>query len=68
LPQGITIPLIREGKIYLDAFSNLNYSVNNLLRIANPSEILRLPAEDTINYGFLQSTNTQKSFIPNACV
>ncbi|MCM3872800.1 MAG: hypothetical protein ND895_19135 [Pyrinomonadaceae bacterium] len=32
-----------------------------LLRIANPTEILRPPATDTINYGFLHSTDTQKA-------
>ena len=32
-----------------------------LLRIANPTEILRPPAADTINYGFLHSTDTQKA-------
>ncbi|CAN5867244.1 hypothetical protein BH18ACI4_BH18ACI4_06970 [soil metagenome] len=34
---------------------------NQLLRIANPTEILRSPAADTINYGFLHSTDTQKA-------
>ena len=34
---------------------------SQLLRIANPTEILRAPAADTINYGFLQSTDTQKA-------
>lgn len=34
---------------------------SQLLRIANPTEILRPPAADTINYGFLQSTDTQKA-------
>src|SRR5262249_16558318 len=33
---------------------------DQLLRIANPTEILRLPVPETINYGFLHSTDTQK--------
>lgn len=31
-----------------------------LLRIANPTELLRSPVPSTINYGFLHSTDTQK--------
>ena len=31
-----------------------------LLRIANPTELLRPPGPETINYGFLHSTDTQK--------
>ncbi len=34
---------------------------SQLLRIANPTEILRPPAADTINYGFLHSTDTQRA-------
>ncbi|MEP6465564.1 MAG: hypothetical protein ABJB05_04635 [Parafilimonas sp.] len=56
LPTSITVPLIRIGELDI----NLNYPVNGLLRIANPTELLRLPSTGTINYGFLQSTNTQK--------
>ena len=57
LPDGVTVPLIRIGK--LD--TNLSYPVDGLLRIANPTELLRMPNATTINYGFLQSTNTQKA-------
>jgi len=37
-----------------------NDADNPLLRIANPTELLRDPAPDTINYGLLHSTDTQK--------
>ncbi len=57
LPEGVTVPLIRIGELDID----LNYPDNDLLRIANPTELLRLPTTDTINFGFLQSTNTQKA-------
>ena len=57
LPQGVTVPLIRIGKID----ENLNFPVDDLLRIANPTELLKLPDDDTINFGYLQSTNTQKA-------
>ena len=39
----------------------IDYPTTELLRIANPTELLRAPASDTINYGFLQSTDTQKA-------
>jgi hypothetical protein len=57
LPDGVTVPLIRIGEMDV----NLNFPTDGLLRIANPTELLRLPTTDTINYGFLQSTNTQKA-------
>ncbi len=64
LPESITVPLIRIGELVLknpsDPNSDLTYPTDGLLRIANPTELLRLPTTDTINYGFLQSTNTQK--------
>ena len=34
--------------------------LKQLLRIANPTELLRAPVPETINYGFLHSTDTQK--------
>ena len=57
LPEGITVPLIRIGA--LDA--SLNIPTDGLLRIANPLELLRAPVADTINFGYLQTTNTQKA-------
>ena len=32
-----------------------------LLRIANPTDLLRQPTDTTINFGFLQNTETQKA-------
>jgi hypothetical protein len=57
IPKGTTVPLIRIGA--LDA--NLNYPVDGLLRIANPTELLRLPGANAINFGFLQSTHMEKA-------
>ena len=34
-----------------------------LLRIANPADLVRASAADTVNFGFLQSTNTQCSSV-----
>ncbi|MGH9929918.1 MAG: hypothetical protein ACREA9_11945 [Pyrinomonadaceae bacterium] len=36
-------------------------ATESLLRIANPTELLRPPVPSTINYGFLHSTDTQKA-------
>ena len=54
VPANLSVPVVREGK--------LGAPVGDvLLRIANPSELLRLPTDDTVNFGFLQSTDTQKA-------
>ena len=64
LPTGVTVPLIRIGELVLkdptDPTSVLIFPTDGLLRIAAPTELLRLPNTNTINFGFLQSTNTQK--------
>ncbi|AMR32707.1 hypothetical protein A0256_15390 [Mucilaginibacter sp. PAMC 26640] len=59
LTQSLSVPLIRIGKWAKDSLANPD-DANNLLRIAHPAEILRLPGADTINFGFLQNLNTQK--------
>jgi hypothetical protein len=56
LPDHVTVPLIRVGKLSED----LNAPDDALLRIANPLDLLRAPTDETVNLGFLQSTNTQK--------
>ncbi|MHB8628174.1 MAG: hypothetical protein ACYDEO_18455 [Aggregatilineales bacterium] len=56
LPTSVTTPLIRIGE--LDR--NMAFPDTDLLRIANPADLLRAPGNATINFGFLQSTNTQK--------
>ena len=65
-PGVITTPLLDlvliknstqlDGELVLEPGAE-----NNLLRIANPSELLRAPVPATINYGFLHSTDTQKA-------
>lgn len=54
VPANLSVPVIRDGKLGAPAGKVL-------LRIANPSELLRSPTDDTLNYGFLQSTDTQKA-------
>ncbi len=56
LPDHVSVPLIRAGKQNDD----LSVPDSALLRIANPRDLLRAPNDDTVNFGFLQSTNTQK--------
>lgn len=56
LPDHMSVPLIRAGKMNND----LSVPDAELLRIANPRDLLRTPNDDTVNFGFLQSTNTQK--------
>ena len=56
LPESVSVPLIRVGELA----DNMIYPVTELLRIANPGDLLRAPVNETINFGFLQSTNTQK--------
>jgi hypothetical protein len=59
LPEGSAVPIIRIGEIA----SDLTFPDTELIRIANPAELLRKPNKDTSNFGFLQSTNTQKFLV-----
>ena len=63
VPPDLSAPLIRIGKV-TKVGETLKIDpdpATQLLRIANPTELLRKPASYTINYGFLQSTDTQKA-------
>ena len=61
LPEGITVPLIRTGKWVKDKVINPSVVTSKLLRIAHPLEILRDSSDSTINFGYLQTTATQKA-------
>lgn len=61
LPPHIPIPLIRIGTWIPEKVVAQNSIDNNLLRLAHPLELLRNPEVGTINFGFLQSTSTQKA-------
>lgn len=63
VPQDLSAPLIRAGKLSKvgEVLQLVPDPATELLRIANPTELLRKPTSDTINYGFLQSTDTQKA-------
>ncbi|MCI0524176.1 MAG: hypothetical protein L0Y75_02845 [Acidobacteria bacterium] len=63
-PKELSVPLIRIGKLEKQPNGDLAPDVDPedaLLRIANPTELLRASVNDTINYGFLQTTDTQKA-------
>jgi len=59
LPESLSVPLIRIGKWDFGQLVN-PADTDNLQRIAHPTEILRAPAPDTVNFGFLQNLTSQK--------
>lgn len=64
VPASLSIPVIREGKVVRK--NDLEVKVDKtpaqaLIRLAEPRELLHAPTENTVNYGFLQSTDTQKA-------
>lgn len=63
VPANLSVPVIRQGRLVKDNDGQkLDTDPNSvLLRVANPTELLRSPVDDTTNYGFLQSTDTQKA-------
>jgi hypothetical protein len=61
LPAHVPVPLIRIGEWVQSTVVKPSDVTNQLLRLANPTEILRAATAQTINYGFLQSTSTQKA-------
>ncbi len=63
VPENLSIPVIRQGKVVKDGNTvKIDTPTGNVLtRIAEPVELLRQPVSNTINYGFLQSTDTQKA-------
>lgn len=67
VPQDLSVPLIRVGKLVRAGEELVPTPAPNtqLLRVANPTEILRPPQNETINYGFLFSSDTQKALFLN---
>jgi len=62
-PANLSVPVVRLGRLIKDgAGQKLDTPIQSaLLRVADPADLLRAPVADTINYGFLQSTDTQKA-------
>ncbi|WP_194778014.1 hypothetical protein [Pararhodonellum marinum] len=63
LPQHIPVPLIREGKWIPGKVVDPDSVTKKLVRMANPAELMRPPANGTVNYGILQTTATQKAML-----
>jgi hypothetical protein len=63
VPVNLSVPVIRQGRLIKDnAGQKLDTPIQSvLLRVADPADLLRAPVDDTVNYGFLQSTDTQKA-------
>ncbi|HRO44788.1 hypothetical protein [Agriterribacter sp.] len=61
LPQDVTVPLIRTAAWKKGNVVDAATLQQKLVRIAHPLEILRDPSADTINFGYLQTTATQKA-------
>ncbi|VAX33464.1 hypothetical protein MNBD_NITROSPIRAE01-1, partial [hydrothermal vent metagenome] len=63
VPAELSVPLVRIGKLTKENGKLVPdpKPEDALLRIANPSELLRSPVDASINYGFLQTTDTQKA-------
>ncbi len=63
VPTNLSVPVIRKGKVVKDG-SDVKIDIDPktvLLRIANPTELLRQAVDNTLNFGFLQSMDTQKA-------
>lgn len=65
VPPNFGIPVIRAGKLIKDGEGvKIDTPVSTVLtRVAEPLELLRQPVNGTVNYGFLQSTDTQKALL-----
>ena len=60
LPDELSVPLVRVGEWKKDIVVDPASVTNELVRIAYPGDLLRVPGVETINFGFLQNMNTQK--------
>ncbi len=63
VPDNLSVPLVRIGKLIKQGEKLVlaEDPADQLLRIADPGEILRQAVNETVNYGFLLSTDTQKA-------
>ena len=59
LPEQLSVPLIRIGE-WVKGQVVKPADISNLLRIAHPEDLLKLPDAGTLNFGFLQNMGTQK--------
>ena len=59
--SDLSIPVIRRGLLDRGTLALDVDPDDVLVRIGNPEDLLRDPVAETINFGFLQSTDTQKA-------
>ena len=60
LDANATVPLIRRG-LLAPATRTTDAASGDLLRLANPIDLVRAPSASARNFGFLQTTGTQKA-------
>jgi hypothetical protein len=61
LDANASVPLIRRG-LLLDPATHITDALpTDLFRLANPIDLVRAPTSATRNFGFLQTTGTQKA-------
>ncbi len=66
-PSDFSVAVIRNGKVVKNG-ADVKIDIapkDALLRIAEPTELLRQPTNSTVNYGFVQNTDTQKALFLN---
>lgn len=61
LPTDTMVPVIRVGAWQNGKLFNPQTLKTELARVAHPMEILRNPTDASVNFGYLQSTATQKA-------
>lgn len=61
LDANATVPLIRRGLLIDPAKHITDADPGDLFRLANPIDLVRAPVANSIHFGFLQTTGTQKT-------
>ncbi|MEK6372540.1 MAG: hypothetical protein AABO58_07560 [Acidobacteriota bacterium] len=61
LDPQVTVPLIRRGRLLDPKTGTTDSTADDRMRLANPIDLVQPPGPQTRNYGFLQSTGTQKA-------
>jgi hypothetical protein len=61
LDANATVPLIRRGALLNPTTHATNATAADLFRLADPIDLVRAPVATSRNFGFLQTTGTQKA-------
>jgi hypothetical protein len=67
LAPDLSVPLVRRGRVVRenDVVKVDPAPAGELVRVAEPMELLRQPTNGTVNYGFLHTSDTQKALFLN---